>query len=687
MTLNLDDPISSLPKVGNSTTKLLNKVGVFTLRDLLFYFPYRYLDFSKFKSIAEIKQGETVTIRVKIKTIHSRFSFRGRMSLCEAVVSDNTGSLKIVWFNQAYLATTLQPGDDVLLSGKVDKYKTLQLQNPIYEKFSEDSTHTGRLVPIYHATENLYNRTIRNLVKIVLPLANEVEDIIPAAVLKDSRLINIRSTITELHFPTDNNSLKRAQTRIIFDEIFIQQLAVQMHRQQLAQAKSVTIPQNISLIKEFLGLLPFKLTPGQKQALWDVVQDMEKPQPMNRLLEGDVGSGKTLVAVASALEAAAERSQVVILAPTEILARQHYESFQNYLRKYPFTIGLLTRNFRLANEQTLTKKQIQQSLADGTIPIIIGTHAILQEGVAFKNLGLVVIDEQHRFGVKQRGALLKLTAENEKKPHLLSMTATPIPRTLALSLYSDLDISVLKDMPLGRRKIATRLVKEHEREQAYKFITGQITAGRQAFVVTPRVEESETSTIKSAKEEVKRLQEKVFPKFRIGLIHGKLKGTEKEQIMAAFYNRELDILVATSVIEIGIDVPNATVMVIEDAERFGLAQLHQLRGRVGRGEHASFCLLFTSTESPESLDRLKTFSQTHDGFKLAELDLKQRGFGSLFGTDQTGFDFRYSQYLTMEVLKLGQIAAQKLLKIDNTLQKHPKLKKQVDPLLEQIHLE
>jgi ATP-dependent DNA helicase RecG len=684
--ITLEMPLEQVPGAGKALSRALATKGVRSVRDLLFYFPYRYLDFSQTKPIKDIKAGDTVTVRGSLKTIASRWSFRGRMGLAEGVVSDATGSLKVVWFNQPYLAKTLKPGDEILLAGTVQHYKTLQLQNPIYEKFSDDSIHTGRLVPVYHTTENLYNRTVRSLVKQCLPLAEDIKDIIPPAILKNFGLMPLSAAVAELHFPTTRSRLQQAEKRAIFDEVLVQQLAVQMHKRQLEQSLAPRIPAHLELIKQFLSTLPFTLTVGQKRALWEVIQDIDRPASMNRLLEGDVGSGKTVVAVAASLETAAAGFQAAILAPTEILARQHYESFRHYLGNYPYPVGLFTRNFQLVGDGKQTKTGLWKKVHNGEVAIVIGTHALLQQGAKFHKLGLVVIDEQHRFGVQQRGALIKLGASGPR-PHLLSMSATPIPRTLALSIYSDLAISRLVELPGGRKAIVTKVVKEDERTKAYAFIAEQLTAGRQAFVVTPRVEESETSTIKSAKAEVTRLQQDVFPGFKIGLIHGKMSGAEKERIMAQFYNQELDILVATSVIEIGIDVPNATVMLIEDADRFGLAQLHQLRGRVGRGAHASYCLLFTQAETPESIERLKLFGRTQDGFKLAELDLEQRGFGSLFGSQQTGYDFKYSRYLTMDVLKIAQQAAAGLLNLDPSLKKHPQLRRLAEPLLEQIHLE
>jgi ATP-dependent DNA helicase RecG len=683
--LTLFSPINELPKVGIETTKSLKKLGVETVQDLLFYFPYKYLDFSKFSAISSIKLGEVVTIKGVIKTIQARYAFRSRLSLCEAVVSDDSGSIKVVWFNQPYLAKTLKNGDEVLLSGKAEKYKVVQLTNPIYEKFSDNNIHTGRLVPVYHATENLYNRTVRSLAKHCLDLADQIDDLTPVSIRKKFDLLPLGEAIRQVHFPDNHDTLKQGQTRIIFDEVFVQQLAVRLHKDQLKAAKAVRIPADVELVKQFTDRLPFRLTNSQKQALWEIMTDMDKASmPMNRLLEGDVGSGKTVVALLAALQSAKAGKQTVLLAPTEILARQHYESFRSLLQPYPYAVGLLTRNFRMVNDQTLTKSEIKQSIQD--VPIIIGTHALLQEGISLPDVGLVIIDEQHRFGVQQRKTLLQDTLW-QVRPHLLSMSATPIPRTLALSLYSDLDISRLTELPRGRQTITTKLVSDRGRAKAYQFVRQQLKAGYQVFIVTPRVEETEASAMKSVKQEAARLQKEVFPEFKVTLIHGKMKGTEKEQIMTDFYNRQSDILVATSVIEIGIDVPNATVMVIENAERFGLAQLHQLRGRVGRGSAQSYCLLFTQSEDIDTINRLKEFSSITDGFRLAELDLKQRGFGSLFGTEQTGWEFRFSRFLTVNALKLGQQAAEAMLKTDKNLRNHPQLRKLVEPLLEQIHLE
>ncbi len=714
---NLNTPVKELPGIGKTLAGALDKLKIKTVSDLLFYFPFRYLDFSKFTEIKDAKIGQTVTLRGVIKTIASRYSFRGRMSLAEAIFSDKTGSLKIVWFNQAYVAKYLKAGDEVLLSGKIEDYKGLQMSNPVYEKFSEETTHTGRIVPVYRITENLYNKTLRTLIKKYLFLANTIPEILPKFIIKNYRLAALPEAIAELHFPTSYEKLAVAKQRVIFDELFIQQLAVLRHKLLLKLLPAPKISPNIGLIKKFLGTLPFELTVGQKKALWQIVKDMEIKHPMNRLLQGDVGSGKTLVALVAALLAIEQNFQVALIAPTEILAKQHLETFYQHLKHYhtrlydsEIKIGLLTNNFQLLDDNVLKKAELIKKIKTGKVNLVIGTHALLQNNLTFSNLGLVIIDEQHRFGVAQRAVLargsMRHPSESAKAnqrqsaivPHLLSMSATPIPRTLALSFYSDLDVSTLTELPLGRQKVITEVVEETKREQAYASIKKQLALGRQAFIVTPRVEESEQLNLKSVKKEFERLSKEVFQEFKLDLLYGKMKGTDKDKAMEKFNARATQILVTTSVIEIGIDIPNATVMLIEGADRFGLAQLHQLRGRVGRGQHQSYCFLFTQhlqnagagfTDSSEktTLERLEFFSKNHDGFKLAELDLEQRGFGNLFGTEQTGFNFKFSQFLTLKVLALTKQAATELISLDPELKNSPELKQKSAPFLEQMHLE
>jgi ATP-dependent DNA helicase RecG len=677
----LDTPVSQLHKVGDRTTKSLQSAGIESVRDLLFYFPNRYLDYRKTINIADAIDGETVTIKGVLKDIQMRRSFRSRLSLSEAVVSDDSGSIKVTWFNQPYLAKSLTKGEELLLSGKVERYKTLQLINPVYEKLSEESIHTGRLVPVYRAIDAIPNRTLRAVIHDQLNEADNLDDAIPGFVREACHLPPIAESVKALHFPSDINEVAAARFRIAFDDVFPQQLAVLIQQIRHKKQKSHIIKPDLEMVRLFLDKLPFALTASQKRAAWDIFQDMESAGPMNRLLQGDVGSGKTVVALLSMMQAAKCGLQSCLLAPTEILSTQHYETFFTYL-KGSFSMGLLTRNFALIDNKKVSKAVFLNELENGNINIIIGTHAVIQDKVTFKELGLVVIDEQHRFGVGQRSLL---ASRGKLQPHLLSMSATPIPRTLALSIYANLEISVLKQVPSGRKPILTKIVDELSRNKAYGFLEEQVRAGRQAFVITPRVEDTTKSDVRSAKLEFKRLSEKVFPGLKVGLVYGKMKGSEKEEVMREFNAGNFDILVATSVIEIGIDVPNATVMIIEGAERFGLAQLHQLRGRVGRSEHQSYCFLFTTDPSQADNERLNIFSRSSDGFALAQLDLEQRGFGDMFGKQQTGFAFRYPQFITIPALHAARKGAELIVAKDEKLKDFPELRKSAQVYLEDHH--
>ena len=652
----------------------LKKLGLLTVRDLLFYLPYRYLDFSKVSPIKDLKAGENVSIKATIRSIGSRFSFKGRMSLAEAVVSDDTGSLKVTWFNQPYLAKSLKAGDEIFLAGAPDYYNNkLQLTNPIYEKVSAFPVHTARLVPVYHLTAGLYPKTLRNLIANVLPLAEQVVDDLPNSIIKNQNLIMVSDTIKFSHFPENLEQVEQSRKRLAFEEIFINQLAAQKHRLELEQKQSFKIKFNKSLIKSFVDSLLFKLTAGQKNAAWEIFQDLEKPMPMNRLLEADVGSGKTVVALMAAMQTAKSDYQVVFLAPTEILAKQHYEITKKYLANQGIHFALLTNSYSELDGKAEAKPKLQKLIGAGMPGIFIGTHALLAQKVKFKKLALIIIDEQHRFGVEQRAQLFTQT---KKVPHLLSLTATPIPRTLQLAYYGELSISQIKSRPTGRKPIVSRLVNPSERHLAYEFIDRQIDDGRQVFVITPLIEESETLQVKAVKTEFQNLK-KLFPNRSIGLLHGRLKSADKEIAMTDFLKKKIDILVATSVVEVGVDVPNASVMVIEGAERFGLAQLHQFRGRVGRAEHQSYCLLFTEKEDEEVITRLTAFSRTSDGFALAELDLKQRGFGELYGGKQSGWNFKYFNPSYVALIAPARDEALKLLKQDLSLSNYPHLAMQI----------
>ncbi len=667
--LDINSSTSEIPKITKPQIAALKKLGVFSVQDLLFYFPFRYLDFSKFSTISSLKPGGNVTIKGVIKNIESRFSFRSRMSMAEAVISDETGSIKVIWFNQGYLAKTLKKGEEIFLAGSPEYYKnSLQLTNPIYEKASDFPIHTSRLVPVYHLTSQLYPKTLRNLIAFVLPLTKSITDILPKNILSNQGLLDIVQTVNYSHFPENLQQVEEAKKRLAFEEIFLNQLLAQKYKLELQKKKSFKIKFDQNLIKNFVSSLPFELTAGQKRAAWDILQDMEKTLPMNRLLEGDVGSGKTLVAFIAALQAIDLKYQVALLAPTEILAAQHFQTAKKYLDKYK--IGLLTNHYSKLNNNDEPKAKLTSLIKEGMPGLFIGTHALLQKNVKFKKLALAIIDEQHRFGVEQRANLL---ASSKKIPHLLSLSATPMPRTLQLAYYGELDISQIKSKPAGRKLIITRMAKKDARQKAYDFIRQQIKQGRQAFVITPLIEESDVLGVKAAKSEVESLKN-IFPEFKTGLMHGKLKGTEKEQVMADFLANKLNILVSTSVVEVGVDVPNATVMVIEGAERFGLAQLHQFRGRVGRSEKQSYCILFSENENQESLNRLEDFSKTNDGFALAELDLKLRGFGEMYGSQQSGWNFKYFNPSYTSLIPAARQEALDILMNDLELDQYPLLK-------------
>ncbi len=681
--MTLDTPVEQLPKIGSALTKALHRLDIKTVQDLLFHFPYRYLDFRKTSLISDVSEGEVVTLRVTLNDIAARRSFKSRLSLCEAVVSDDSGSLKVMWFNQPYLAKSLQPGDELLLSGEIDRYKTLQLVNPVYEKIGDENIHTGRLVPVYRGAEIISNRTLRNLIFQALPLASELVDELPSDVQKQLSLISLQDAVATLHFPETNVQVNAARFRIAVDDILPQQLAVQLQQRAENGQPTFDIAPDVNYIKSFLTTLPFTLTASQKRAAWDILQDLNRGRSMNRLLQGDVGSGKTLVAMLAAMQTAYRGFQIAVLAPTEILAKQHYETFAGLL-KNKYRVGLLTRNFSIADGANLKKPEFLEHLAKGDIDIVIGTHTVLQQKILFKNLALTIIDEQHRFGVAQRS---HLPTQGQLRPHLLSMSATPIPRTLALSLYGNLDISTLSQVPTGRKPIHTQLVSEKERVEVYNFVRQEIAKGRQAFIVTPRVEDTEKSSVRSVKAEFNRLSKTIFPDLKLGLVYGSMKSADKDKVMNQFNDKSLDILVATSVIEIGIDIPNATTMLIEGAERFGLAQLHQLRGRVGRSEHQSYCFLFTTDDAHNDSERLTIFSQSNDGFALAQLDLEQRGFGDLFGRQQTGFVFRYPQFITVAALATSHDAAKLLMEQDPNLSRHPQLLAAAQEYLSELHAE
>jgi len=682
--ISLNSPIEHLKKVGPSYLKILHKVGIKTVKDLLFYFPHRYDDFSQIVPISQLRVGQTATISGKISDIKNIRTWKKRMYVTEALIEDKSGSIKAVWFNQPYLIQTLQKGRLINLSGKATfAGQSLCLSNPAYETLktmrgspswrgAAPHTHTGRLVPIYHETYGLSSRYLRYLIKPLLPLTAQILDFLPVQIKQKFGLIDLNQAIRQIHFPDNLESARKARSRLSFDELFLTQLTILKQRQDLSKEKAPAIAFHQKLIQLFVKRLPFKLTDDQRLAAWQIFQDLAKPKPMNRLLNGDVGSGKTIVATMAALETAKAGYQAAFMAPTEVLAKQHFETLKNLLKNYNLKIALLTssesrrnggspREMGAAPVSTL-KKQI----ADGEIDIIIGTHALIQEGLTFNKLGLAIVDEQHRFGVVQRAALQKKIYQMEDGlttiPHLLSMTATPIPRTLALTIYGDLDISLLKEMPKGRQKIITKVAAPALRKKTYDFIRTQVKKGRQGFVICPLIEESEKLEVKSVTEEYKKLSSKIFPDLKIAMLHGQMKSKEKEEIMKKFKEKKSNILVSTSVVEVGVDVPNATIMIIEGAERFGLAQLHQFRGRVGRSEQQSYCFLFTDSTAKKTHQRLKALLKSENGFELAEKDLKIRGPGDLIGSRQWGLpDLAMASLNDLELIQKARQAAKEIL--------------------------
>jgi len=677
--ISLDSKITELHRVGKTTSTLLKKLGLDSVYDLLFYFPFRYDDFSLNSAIADLRAGENAHITGTIELIQNKKSFKRRLFITEALISDDGGSLKVIWFNQPFLTRTFKPGDHISLAGKVtEDYSGLAMVSPVAEKIYSDSLiHTKGLIPNYHLTGNLTQKQLRHLIKEVIPLAGQIQDWLPDSVKKRLGLLDLGKALRLIHFPENYDDIDAARKRLGFAEMFLRQLKSQIIKHELKSRRTISIIFQEQATKDFVASLPFKLTGAQKRSAWEILRDLVKPEPMSRLLEGDVGSGKTLVVALALLNVALNRKKSVLMVPTEILAIQHFNYLTELFSNYNFKISLLTGSH----------KETPAGQAD----IIIGTHALIQDKVRFENLALAVIDEQHRFGVGQRQKILDFNGGPDQTPHFLSLTATPIPRSLALAIYGDLDISIINEMPAGRKPIITRLVTEAHRARAYEFIREKIKSGRQAFVICPLIEESDRLGAKSVKAEHTRLDKEIFPELKVGLLHGKLKPQEKEKIMADFLNNKIQILVSTTVIEVGVDVPNASLMLVEGAERFGLAQLHQFRGRVGRSDKQSYCFLFPSSEdisNPKTLARLEALTNYHDGATLAQIDLKLRGHGEWFGLSQSGFpEFQIATLFGYENIKKAQSEAQALIALDPTLNQWPLLKNKLGKWENNAHLE
>lgn len=678
-----ETPVENLLRVGKATSKKLQNLGLRAAEDLLFYFPFRYEDWSKILPISQLTYGSAGTCRGRVELIKNTRSFHKRKNITEALISDNSGSIKVVWFNQPFLTKILKVGDEIFLSGKVDfdRYG-IHLTSPSYEKAGAggETTHTARIVPVYRTTESLTNKQIRFLVKLVAPLAIKIGDWLSAEIKKEFGLADLNLALKQVHFPENVNFIKAARRRLKFNELFLIQLQNLLLKNNLQKSIAPKIAFHEDNTKNFTAALPFKLTDGQRQAAWEILQDLAKGAPMNRLLEGDVGSGKTVVAAIAILNVFLNGYRTILMAPTEILARQHFNTFCKLFDN--LKIGLVTRSEKMTNFEA-TNDGDKEFIINNS-DLIIGTHALIQDDIKINKLGLAIVDEQHRFGVKQRQAL----KGDKESPHFLSMTATPIPRTMSLVFYGDLDISVIKELPAGRKKILTKVVPREKRDAAYEFIKKEIKNGRQVFVICPLIDVSDKLGVKSAKEEYKRLSQEIFPELKIGLLHGKMKSDDKEKVMKEFLENKINILVSTSVVEVGVDIPNATIMVIEGAERFGLAQLHQFRGRVGRSDFQSYCFLFSDSDNEEAVKRLLVMTTESDGFVLAEKDLEFRGPGEVWGVRQSGIpDLQIASLTDYAIIKEAKTAAESLIKKDPELAKYPDLRDKLGNFEKKIHLE
>lgn len=723
--VSLKTPLSAIKGIGPKFFDKLEKIDIKTAGDLLWHFPVRYDDWSHVTDVKDLRPGEYAVIRARVRKIGFRKSWIQKLAIVEAVLEDESGSVRTIWFGQPFIKRVLGEGKQAFFSGKVlAGKKGIFLSNPAYETVSDGENIDGlfpkrKLLAVYPETKGLTSKGIRFVINKVLPNLERIPDFIPGEILKKNGFPEINQALRSVHIPKSSAEANAAKERFAFEELFLLQLGHLLEKKRLAKTKAPSIEFNLDFVKWALGELPYGLTFSQKRSLYEVLKDIERHQPMNRLLQGDVGSGKTVIALIAAMETAESGYQGVFMAPTEILANQHYQTFKKLFSDFGHPIGLMTAKSKLAFygdnlESEMKKKDLLQEVENGRIKILIGTHALIAKSsgenkVRFNNLGLIVVDEQHRFGVRQRAELVQNQARKSPglTPHFLSMSATPIPRTLAITIFGDLDLSTIDELPQGRKPIITKVVDPLNRDKAYAFIRGEIRKGRQAFVVCPRIESREDdyeydffedgktdarksgwSETKTVKKEYERLSKNVFPDLKVAMIHGKMKAEEKQKAMEDFKTRKSDILVSTSVIEVGVDIPNATIMMIEGAERFGLAQLYQFRGRVGRGEHQSFCFLFTESSNETTRQRLKALLEAKNGFELAEKDLEIRGPGALLGSEQTGLpDTTMRALRNPAMIKLGRQSAEAIIVKDPTLRSYPALKERLEKFKENIHLE
>ena len=732
--MNLSTPVSFVPRVGPQYQKRLKRMGIKTIGDLFFHFPHRYEDFSNIIPIARAGETEgTFCVQGKILEIKNIRTWKRRLTLTQALVGDETGTVKVIWFNQPDLINTFKKDDFLCLAGKMSSKKAGRyLSSPAYEKISNnffensgdkkdlikpDLVHTGRLIPVYPETEGLSSKWLRFIIKPLLTkLKGEIPESLPEKIVKEKDFLPIQKAIWQIHFPDSIELAQKSKKRFAFEELFIISLLVLRERMKLAKENAIPVSIKLDWVKKFVDGLPFKLTPDQKKSAWQILKDMEKSRPMNRLLEGDVGSGKTMVAIIAALNTAKAGCQTALMAPTEILAKQHFKTIGSFLKNFNLNIGLITGKESQLNDEKITRKEFLEKAVNGEADILIGTHALIQNeksskisGVKFNRLALVIVDEQHRFGVEQRASLCQ--SDNGKTnllPHFLSMTATPIPRTLSLTIYGDLDLSLITHLPKGRKKIITRIIAPGDREKAYQFVRREVKKDRQVFVICPRIEPKnefpegevlETDLFKSqrqllwlevkaVKAEYEKLSKKIFPDLKVGMLHGKMKTLEKEEIMRKFKEGKINVLVSTSVVEVGIDIPNATLMMIEGAEKFGLAQLHQFRGRVGRSKYQSFCFLLTDLPGQKTNARLRALVNCENGFELAEKDLAIRGPGDFVGQRQWGIpDIAMASLKDLSFVQESRRLAKEILEEDPELKKYPLLRERLKEFRERIHLE
>jgi len=675
MTRPQDVPIRYLKGIGPKKAKSFASIGVNTVEDLLYYFPRRYEDRTKLSSISKLEEGQTQTIKAEILAKGKRQSWRRRFfSIVEIAVGDETGKIHCVWFNKPFLLEYLKVGETLILYGKIERYgERLQMSNPEFEIVSkeDESLSVGRIVPIYSLLERISQRSLRRLIKNCLDeYLPAVNDFLPYDLRSRNDLLNLAQSILNIHFPEDFEMQRRAYERLAFEEFFLFQLPLAIRKAKRREKKGIAHKVDEELLKDFIAGLPFKLTQAQQSVIKEISKDMAKQEAMQRLLQGDVGSGKTVVAMIASVIANQGGYQVAFMVPTEILAKQHYEKIKSFSNKFRLSsgkginIGLLTSSLNKKE-----KENIYKEIKEGKVNLIIGTHALLEENVVFKNLGLVVIDEQHKFGVGQRALLPKKGAN----PDVLIMTATPIPRTLAITLYADLDVSVINELPPGRLAVKTMHLSEDERKKAYVVVKDELKKGNQAYIIYPVIEESYALDLSGAKKMYGELKSTEFKEFKLGLIHGRLKQEEQDEAMLKFKNKDIDILVSTTVLEVGIDIPEATCMIIEHAERFGLSQLHQLRGRIGRGSQQSYCMLISHSQTEGASERFSAMVKYSNGFKIAEEDLRIRGPGEFFGSRQHGLtELKIGNPLAqMQLLKRAREEAIRLIESDPLLANRP----------------